>query len=50
MFERNYEYFFFRHCLLSCRYVMLQKQYFEKTKMGGHKQLLGGGTAPLVPP
>ena len=50
MFERNYEYFFFRHCLLSCRYVMLQKQYFEKTKMGGHKQSLEGGHGPPGPP
>ena len=49
MFERNYEYFFFRHCLLSCRYVMFQKQYFEKTKMGA-QAVVRGGTAPLVPP
>ena len=27
MFERNC--FFFHHCLLSCRCVMIQKQYFE---------------------
>ena len=34
MFERNY--FFFHHCLLFCRCVMFQKQYFEQAKMGGH--------------
>ena len=28
---------------------MFQKQYFELTKLGGHKQSLGGGTAPLAP-
>ena len=30
---------------------MFQKQYFELSEMGGggHKQLLGGGTAPVAP-
>ena len=32
MFERNYS--FFHHCMLSCRYVMFQKQYFELYEMG----------------
>ena len=44
MFERNYS--FFHHCLSSCRCVMFQKQYFEYTKMGGHKQPLGGARPP----
>ena len=31
-----------------CRWVMFQKQYFELTKMGGHKKPLGG-TPPWLP-
>ena len=47
MFERNY--FVVHDCLLSCRCVIFQKQYFEQTKMGGHKQTLGAGMAPPPP-
>ena len=32
MFDRNY--FFFHHCLLSCRYVMPQKSILSKPKWG----------------
>ena len=41
-------YFFFHHYLLSCRCVMLQKQYFSQSKWG-HKRPLGG-YGPLLPP
>ena len=33
MVKTNYS--FFHHCLLYCRCVMFQKQYFEETKTGG---------------
>ena len=46
MFKRNY--FFFHHCLLFCRCVMLQKQYFQSTKMGA--QAAARGVRPLIPP
>ena len=45
MFKRNY--FFFHHCLLSCRCLMLQNQYFSLPKWG-HKRPLGG-YGPLSP-
>ena len=47
MFKRNY--FFLHHCLLFCRYVMFQKRILSKPKWG-HKQPLGGDTAPQAPP
>ena len=48
MFERKYS--FFHHCLLSCRYVMFQKQYFKLTKVGGGAQaVIRGSAAPLAP-
>ena len=34
MFEHNYS--FFHHCLLSCSYVMFQKQCFELSERGAH--------------
>ena len=46
MFKRNY--FFFHHCLLSCRCLMLQNQYFSLTKMGA--QAATRGVRPLIPP
>ena len=50
IFERNYPYF--HYCLLlSCRYVMLQKYYFEETKMGeGTSSRWDGGSTPPCPP
>ena len=47
MFEPNYS--FFHHWLLFCRCVMLQKQYLEQTKVGGHKQPLGRARPPGLP-
>ena len=47
MFERNYS--FFHHCLLSCRCVMFQKQYFEQPKMGAQEAVRGGTAPPGTP-
>ena len=47
MFKRKYS--FFQRCLLSCRYVMSQKQYFELAKMGGYEKPLWGGRPPGPP-
>ena len=41
----NY-YSFFHYCLLSCRYVMLQKSILSNPKWREHKQSLGGYGAP----
>ena len=41
---------FFYQCLLSCRYVMFQKQYFKYTEMERHKQSLGGAFPPPFSP
>ena len=41
MFE-NY-YFFFHYCLLSSRYVMLQKSILSKPKWGGIQAVIRGG-------
>ena len=46
MFERYYS--FFHQCRLSCRYVMFQKQHFEKTEMWGHKHPFGRVRPPLI--
>ena len=46
MFERNYS--FFHHCLLSCRCVIFQKQYFEKPK-GGAQAAVRGAPPPGPP-
>ena len=48
MFECYY--FFFCHCLLSCRYEMLQKKYSESTKMGEIQKVVRGGHGPPWPP
>ena len=47
MFEHYYS--FFHYCLLSCRYVMLQKSIL-RNQNGRHKQLLGGHSPPGPPP
>ena len=41
-------YFFFNYCLLSCRYVMLQKRTPSKPKWGA-QAVVKGGMAPLAP-
>ena len=48
IFER-YLLFLFHCCLLSCRYVMLQKIIWVNQN-GGHKQSLGGHSLPAPPP
>ena len=44
MFENYYS--VFHYCLLSCRYVMLQKSILSEPKWEGHKQSLAGDGAP----
>ena len=44
MFERYYS--FFHQCRLSCRYVMFQKQHFEKTEMWGTQASVWESKAP----
>ena len=46
MFERNYSFFY--HCLLSCRYVMLQNSILSKSKWWA-QAVVRGGTASLAP-
>ena len=44
---KNY-YSFSHYCVLSCRYVMLQKVILSKPKWGA-QAVVRGGTAPLGP-
>ena len=51
MVERDYS--LFDHCLLFRRYVMLQKQFLSKSKLGTAKEQPFGGTrfpCPLPTP
>ena len=44
MFKRNYS--FLHHCLLFCRYVMLQKRILSKPKWGAQAAVRGRGARP----
>ena len=41
MFENYYS--FFHYCLLSCRYVMIQKSILNEPKWGGAQAVVRGG-------
>ena len=48
MFKRNYS--FLHHCLLYCRYVMLQKRIMSKPNWGAQVDVRGSTPPPQPPP